>query len=86
MTKTEFVKALAAKTGLSQKAAAAAVKEGIAIIEEALDKKESVTFVGFGSFTTKERAARTGRNPSTGEAIKIPAKTVKLFKPGKDLK
>ena len=86
MTKTEFVKALAEKTGLTQKNAAAVVNEGIALIEGSLKNKESVVFTGFGTFATKERAARVGRNPQTGKEIKIPAKTVVVFKPGKDLK
>jgi DNA-binding protein HU-beta len=55
-------------------------------VTKALKKGDSVTLVGFGTFSVRKRAARTGRNPQTGREIKIPAKKVPVFKPGKELK
>ncbi len=86
MNKTELVEMVAAKSGMTKKDsdnALAAVLDGIA---DALAKGEKVQLVGFGTFEVRERKAREGRNPSTGEAIKIAAQKVPAFKPGKALK
>ena len=85
MNKAELINAVAEVTS-TKKEAKAAVETMLATITKALKKKESVTLVGFGTFGVKKRAARTGRNPQTGNALKIPAKTVPVFKPGKDLR
>ena len=86
MNKAEFIDAVAAKAGLSKKDAKGAVDAVLDTITEALVKKDSVSFIGFGTFSTAKRAARAGKNPKTGEAIKIPAKTVAKFSAGKALK
>ena len=86
MNKTELVAAVAAKTGMTQKDSGAAVEAVVASITDALVKGDKVALVGFGSFETRKRAARAGRNPKTKEAITIPASTVPVFKAGKALK
>jgi len=86
MNKAELVSAAAEKAGLSKKDAEAALNAALEAITEALAQDDKVQLVGFGSFETKLRAARTGRNPRTGEAIKIPASKLPVFKPGKALK
>lgn len=86
MNKLEFVEALAKETGFTKKDAEIAVNAYHKIIEKALKKKDKVAFVGFGTYETSKRAARTGRNPQTGEEIKIKASVVPKFKPGKSLK
>lgn len=86
MNKTELVAAVATKTDLSKKDAEAAVKAVIDSVTEALADGEKVALVGFGTFDVKERAARTGKNPRTGEAIEIPAAKVPSFKAGSALK
>lgn len=85
MTKADLV-AKVAETGMTKKEAAEAVDTVIAAITKALSKGEKVSLVGFGSFSVKKRKARTGRNPQTGEAIKIKAKKVPVFSAGKALK
>ncbi len=86
MNKTELIKAVAEKTGESQAAASKAVAAVFEAIEETMKKGESVTLVGFGTFGAKKVAARVGRNPKTGEEIKIAAHTAPYFKAGKGLK
>ena len=86
MNKSELVAAVAAKTGLSKKDGEKAVNAAFEAITEALVKGEKVQLVGFGSFETKERNARVGRNPKTKEEISIPATRVAAFKAGKALK
>ena len=86
MNKTELINAVAEKAGLSKKAAEAAVNATLSAITEGLKSDEKVQLVGFGSFETKKRAARTGLNPRTGAAVEIPASTVPTFKAGKALK
>lgn len=86
MNKTELIAATAEKANLSKKDTEAAVNAVIDVITEALKKGDKVQLVGFGSFETRERAARVGRNPKTKEEIKIPASKVPAFKPGKALK
>jgi DNA-binding protein HU-beta len=85
MNKTELVNAVAEKAGLKKVEAEAAVKSTIEAISEELAGGGSVTLIGFGTFSVMERAARNGKNPRTGEEIKIPAKSVPKFKPGKAL-
>ena len=80
MNKTELVAAVAAKAELSKKDAEAAVKAVIDSVTEALADGDKVALVGFGTFEVKTRAARTGKNPRTGEAISIPASKVPSFK------
>jgi nucleoid DNA-binding protein len=75
-----------AKVVATKKEATAAVDCVFDSISKALKKKETVTLVGFGTFKVDKRKARTGRNPQTGEAIKIKAKKVPKFVPGKSLK
>ncbi len=86
MKKAEFIDAVAAKTGLSKKDTASALDAMLETIEEALVAKKSVSFIGFGTFSTAERKARTARVPGTGEEVKVPATTAVKFKVGKKLK
>ena len=86
MNKTELIAAVAEAAKLSKKDADAAVSATLDTIIDTLKKGEKVQVVGFGSFETKTRAARTGRNPSTGKEIKIAASTVPTFKAGKAFK
>ena len=86
MNKTDLIDAIAAKADISKKDAEVALKATIESIEEALKNNEKVVLVGFGTFSVKERAARTGRNPSTGKTIKIAASKAPAFKAGKELK
>ncbi|MCR5529455.1 MAG: HU family DNA-binding protein [Saccharofermentans sp.] len=86
MNKTDLIDAIAAKAEISKKDAETALKATIESIEEALKNDEKVVLVGFGTFSVKERAARTGRNPSTGKSIKIAASKAPAFKAGKELK
>ena len=85
MTKADLVSAVAG-TGMTKKEAAEAVDVVIDTITKALVNGDKVSLVGFGSFSVKKRKARTGRNPQTGEAIKIKAKKVPVFSAGKALK
>lgn len=86
MNKTEMIDAIAAAADLPKAAAGRALDAVIDSIAQSLKKNEQVTLVGFGTFVVKERAARTGRNPKTGEAIEIKAARLPGFKPGKALK
>ena len=86
MNKNELVSAVAEKAGLTKKDAEKAVNALFSSIEEALVKKDKVQMIGFGTFEVKARAARTGRNPQTGDEIKIPASKNPVFKAGKALK
>lgn len=86
MNKTELVAAIVAKTGLTKKDAEKAVVAFTDVIAETLKKGDKVALVGFGTFEARKRAARTGKNPQTGAAVKIPATTVPAFKAGKALK
>jgi len=86
MTKQEFVEAVAAKAGLSRRDAAKAVEAVLDTITDTLRRGDSVTFTGFGRFSTSERAARMGVNPRTGAKVMIPATTVPRFSAGKKLK
>ena len=86
MNKSELVAAIAEKTELSKKDAEAALKAFTDVVAEELKKGEKIQLVGFGTFETTKRAARTGKNPQTGAAIKIPASVAPKFKAGKALK
>ena len=86
MNKTELVAAVAEKAEITKKDAAAAVEAVFEVIGDEMQKKEKVQLIGFGTFQTSARKARTGRNPRTGETIKIAAANVPSFKAGKALK
>jgi DNA-binding protein HU-beta len=87
MTKAELIDQMAQDTGISKTAAGAAVESLIDSISKALKKKDGkVTLTGFGTFAKSRRKARNGRNPQTGETIKIKACNVVKFKAGKKLK
>ena len=86
MTKPELVSAMSEKTGLSKKDAAASIDAFVEIISDVLKHGDKLQLVGFGTFEVSERAARTGRNPQTGEDIKIPAAKIPKFKAGAALK
>jgi DNA-binding protein HU-beta len=86
MNKAELIEKTAAKAGLTKKNAETAINTMLEVITEALADREKVQLPGFGTFETRERAERTGRNPATGEEITIPATTIPAFKAGKNLK
>ena len=86
MNKADLISAIANETGLSKKDTEATVNSFVNVVSGALENKDSVQLIGFGTFETRERAARTGRNPQTGEELKIAASKVPAFKPGKALK
>ena len=86
MNKAELIDTVANKAGLSKSDAASAVDAVFSSITNTLANGDSVTLVGFGTFAVTERAARTGRNPRTGETITIPASKGSKFKAGKALK
>jgi DNA-binding protein HU-beta len=86
MNKTELINAVAEASELSKKDATKAVDAVFDTILEALKAEDKVQLIGFGNFEVRERAARKGRNPQTGEEIEIPASKVPAFKPGKALK
>lgn len=86
MTKTEIIEQMAKDAVISKTAAETAFRSCIDSITRSLEKGQEVTIVGFGTFSVAKRAARTGRNPQTGEPIEIKASQVPRFKPGKTLK
>lgn len=86
MNKSELIDAVAAAADISKAKAAQAVDGVTSAVTSALSKGDQVTLVGFGTFSVRERAARTGRNPRTGEEIKIAAAKIPAFKAGKALK
>ena len=86
MNKAQLIEAIVAKTEMSKKDAAAAVDATFAAITAALKKGEKVQLIGFGTFETRARAARQGKNPQTGAAIEIAACKVPAFAAGKSLK
>lgn len=85
MNKAELIDAIAAESGLTKADSKRAIDAFVTTTSKALKKGDRVALVGFGSWATSKRAARTGRNPQTGKAIKIAAKTVVRFKAGADL-
>ncbi len=86
MNKSELIDAIATKADLPKAAAGRALDAMLDSVTSTMQKGDSVSLVGFGTFQVKERAARTGRNPQTGAEIQIPAAKVPSFKPGKGLK
>ncbi len=86
MTKANIIDAIAEKTGITKKDSEAALKATLDAFTAALKKGEKVQLIGFGTFDVKKRAARQGRNPQTGAAIKIPASKSVSFTAGKALK
>ncbi|MDD6011976.1 MAG: HU family DNA-binding protein [Oscillospiraceae bacterium] len=86
MNKTELINAVAAKAEISKKDAEKALTAVLGSIEEALKAGDKVQLIGFGTFEVKERAARTGHNPKTGESIEIAAAKLPSFKAGAALK
>ncbi len=86
MNKATLIAKMAEKSELSKKQAEAALNAFTDTVFEALKAGEKVQLMGFGTFEVKERAARTGRKPSTGETIEIPAKKIPAFKAGKGFK
>ncbi|RCV86720.1 HU family DNA-binding protein [Billgrantia montanilacus] len=86
MNKSELIEAIAASADIPKAAATRALDAMVDTVTESLKSGETVSLVGFGTFSVKERAARTGRNPQTGEPIQISAAKVPSFKAGKALK
>jgi len=86
LTKAELVRQVAEKTGMTKKDTALVVNTVFETIMDALTKGEKVQIAGFGVFEVKQRAERVGRNPRTGEEIKIPPRKVPVFRVGKELK
>lgn len=86
MNKTDLINAVSESTELSKKDATKAVDAVFDSVMNALKDGDKVQLIGFGNFEVRERAARKGRNPQTGEEIEIPASKVPAFKPGKALK
>ena len=86
MNKSELVDSIAQSAGLTKEQAAKAVNAFTESVQGALQRGDDVVLVGFGTFSVKERAARTGRNPKTGEEMQVAASKVPSFKAGKGLK
>ncbi len=86
MNKSELIEAIAKHANLSKADAGRALDAFIGAVSKALKKNDTVSLVGFGTFSVKKRAARTGRNPATGETIKIKASKTPSFKAGKGFK
>ncbi|HON84592.1 MAG TPA: HU family DNA-binding protein [Syntrophorhabdaceae bacterium] len=86
MTKAELISQMAEDAEMTKTAAARALEAFTGAVKDALKKGEKVTLVGFGTFSVSKRKARKGRNPRTGKEIKIPAKNVPKFTPGKAFK
>jgi DNA-binding protein HU-beta len=86
MNKSDLINAIAEKADCSKKSAGDALNAIIEVISEELANEEKVQLIGFGTFETRRRAARKGKNPQTGEEMKIPASKSPVFKAGKALK
>ena len=86
MTKAELVEEVARNSHLTKKDAEVIVQTVLDSIIESLKDGRKVELRGFGSFRLRQRSSRTGRNPKTGEKVKVPAKRIPYFKPGKELK
>lgn len=86
MNKSDLIKVVAEKTGVTKKDCEAAINGVFEVITDTLAEGEKVVLVGFGTFEVRDRAARVGRNPSTNEKIQIPASKAPAFKAGKTLK
>jgi len=85
MNKSELISAMAKDANITKAQAGAALESFVSNVTTTLKKGDKVSLVGFGTFSTSKRAARTGRNPQTGAEIQIAAKTLAKFKPGKGL-
>ena len=85
MNKSDLIEAMASDAGISKTAARKALDSFTSNVTKSLSKGRRVSLIGFGSFSTSKRDARTGRNPRTGATIKIAARTVAKFKAGADL-
>ena len=86
LTKKQLVDSIAEKAGMTKKDARTVLNATIESIQDALGQGDSVGLVGFGTFLVRERAAREGRNPQTGDPMHISAKNVPVFRPGKRLR
>lgn len=86
MNKNQLIDNISEKTGMTKKDVETVVNGMLDEVTDALSSKDKVQFVGFGTFETRERSSRTGRNPQTGETIEIPASTVPAFRAGNKLK
>ena len=86
MTKEQLIERMAKEANISKRAANDALNTLFGTVTQALKRGQKVSFVGFGTFSTTKRKARTGRNPQTGAMIRIPAARVAKFKPGKSLR
>ncbi len=86
MKKAELIQAISDKTGLSKKDTTATIDAALETIQEALVARKTVSFIGFGTFSTSPRAARTARVPGTNKVVDVPATTAVKFKVGKRLK
>jgi len=86
MNKSELVNAIAEESGLTKADAGRALDATLSSVTNALKGGDSISLIGFGTFAVKERSARTGRNPQTGETIQIKASKIPSFKAGKTLK
>jgi len=86
VNKADLIDAIAKDVSIAKSAAANVIDSFIETVKRSLKKGEKVTLMGFGSWEVRERAARVGRNPQTGKEIKIKAKKVPKFNPGKELK
>jgi DNA-binding protein HU-beta len=86
MTKAELIDAIAEKAGLTKADAAKALAATLGSVTDALRAGEKVALIGFGTFSVSQRAARTGKNPQTGQALAIPASKAAKFKAGQQLK
>jgi DNA-binding protein HU-beta len=86
MNKTDLVNNIAAKSGMSKKDVEAVLNGFLGEVTEALSKDDKVQLIGFGTFETRKRSGRTGRNPQTGKTIQIPESKVPAFKAGNKLK
>ncbi|MDK2878494.1 MAG: DNA-binding protein HU-beta [Thermoanaerobacteraceae bacterium] len=86
VNKADLISIMAEKSGLTKKDSEKALNAFVEAVEEALAKRDKVQLVGFGTFEVRERSARKGRNPQTGEEIDIPAASMPAFKAGKALK
>ncbi len=86
MNKTELIGAVAKKAELTKKDTEKVINSFIDVVQETLAEGDTVAILGFGTFLTRDRSARMGRNPQTGEPIEIPAAKVPAFRPGKGLR
>jgi len=86
MTKADLIEEVSAVSRLSKKSSEVVVNTFFGSIVDSLQRREKIELRGFGSFKLRQRRARVGRNPKTGERVEVPAKLVPYFKPGKDLR